>query len=101
MDKIRVLAKTRGFGKPLGAAVAIARSITGMIVGAVTLGFLVACVEAVVLDVVGPGTSVGYRFAGLDRDETGRSQMSLRTLDRCGSIRPARKAGPPRPDPTD
>jgi len=71
MDKIRVLAPTRGFAKPLRAVGAIARSIAGMIVGAVTLGSLVACVEAVVFDAVGPGMSVGHEIANLDRDETG------------------------------
>lgn len=101
MDKIRVLAPTRGFGKPLGAAVAIARSITGMIVGAVTLGFLVACVEAVVLDVVGPGTSVGYGFVGLDRDETGPIAGELTETRSMWVDRTARKARPPWPDPTD
>ncbi len=69
MEKARVSAPKRGQGKPLGG-VALARSITGMIVGAVALGFLVASVGALVLDVVGSGTAGGYGFASLDRDET-------------------------------
>jgi hypothetical protein len=69
MEKARVSAPKRGLAKPLGG-VALARSITGMIVGAVALGFLVACVGALVLDVVGPGMSGGHGFAGLDRDVT-------------------------------
>src|SRR5271166_1458554 len=43
MEKARVSAPKRGLAKPLGG-VALARSITGMIVGAVALNFLVACV---------------------------------------------------------
>ena len=97
MDKIRVLAPTRGFAKPLRAVGAIARSIAGMIVGAVTLGSLVACVEAVVFDAVGPGMSVGHEIANLDRDETDRSQVSLRRLDRCGLTERRGKAPPPWP----
>src|SRR5271166_5226090 len=69
MGKERVLAPKRGQGKPLGGA-ALARSITEMIVGAVALGFLVACVGALVLDVVDQNMSGGHGFAGLDRDET-------------------------------
>ncbi len=71
MEKVRVLAPTRAFRKPLGGVVAIARSITAMIVGGVTLGFLVARVEAVVFDAVGPGMPGGHGFARFDPDATG------------------------------
>ena len=69
MEKARVSAPKRGQRKPLGG-VALARSITEMIASAVALGFLVAYVGALVLDVVGPGMSGGHGLAGLDRDET-------------------------------
>ncbi len=94
--------------KPLGA-VALARSITGMIVGAVALGFVVACVGALVLNLADSGMFGGHGFAGLDRDETAPLAGELIEARSMSVGRTAKRVGLPQlrgteaknPDPVD